>query len=136
MRAGFDLKLTASISASVDCSSTSFGGVQWYFVCQRASVLWMLPGSRQFCSRRAWGRRKVAYRSQFLAVHDRGYAGHAKIKALLIGDHDPEEWHLRPKPKWMRWRTYNRLVQRFDTYEEMTYPNDFAFVLKLLRRSK
>ena len=41
-----------------------FGGVQWYFVCpiinRRASVLWMLPGARQFFSRHAWGWRKVA----------------------------------------------------------------------------
>jgi len=117
-----------------------FGGVQWYFVCpiinRRASVLWMLPGARQFFSRHAWGWRKVAYRSQFLAVHDRGYAGQAKIKARLIGERDPEEWHLPPKPKWMRWRTYNQLVERFDAYEDMTYPDDLASVIKLLRRSK
>jgi hypothetical protein len=42
-------------------------------------------------ARHARGRR-VAYRSQFLAVHDRGYAGQVKIKARLIGDHNREEW--------------------------------------------
>ena len=26
---------------------------------------------------------------------------------------------LPPKPKWMRWRTYNRFVERFDSYEEI-----------------
>jgi hypothetical protein len=31
----------------------------------------------------------------------------------LIGDL-PDDWDLPPKPKWMRWRTYNRLVERFD----------------------
>jgi hypothetical protein len=54
-----------------------FGGRQWYFICpvtnQRSSVLWMPLGARQFCSRHAWGRRRVAYRSQFFAVHDRGF---------------------------------------------------------------
>ena len=115
-----------------------FGGKQWYFICpatnRLASVLWKPPGARQFCSRHAWGRRKVAYRSQFLSVYDRGHAGQAKIKVRLIGDLDPDDWDLPPKPKWMRWRTYNRLVERFDAYEDMTYPDDFALVAKLMRR--
>ena len=117
-----------------------FGGKQWYFMCpatsRLASVLWKPPGARQFCSRHAWGRRKVAYRSQFLSVYDRGHVGQAKIKARLIGEHDPEEWHLPPKPKWMRWRTYNQLIERFDAYEDKTYPDDLAPVIKLLARSK
>jgi hypothetical protein len=32
---------------------------------------------------------------------------------------DPDEWDLPPKPKWMRWRTYNRMVETFDRYEAM-----------------
>jgi hypothetical protein len=36
----------------------------------------------------------------------------------LIADLDPDEWDLPPKPKWMRWRTYDRYVQKFDAYEE------------------
>jgi len=109
-----------------------FGGRQWYFICpvtnQRSCVLWMPPGARQFRSRHAWGRRKVAYRSQFLAVHDRGHTGQAKIMARLIGDLDPDEWDLPPKPKWMRWRTYSRLVERYNVYEDMTYPDDSALI--------
>ena len=42
-----------------------------------------------------------------------------EIKARLIGDNDADEWDLPPKPKWMRWSTYNRLVNRFDSYEEV-----------------
>jgi hypothetical protein len=33
------------------------------------------------------------------------------------GDCDPDEWDLPPKPKWMRWSTYNRYVERYDAYE-------------------
>ena len=123
----------------VSCSR-HFGGRQWYFVCpatnKRASVLWMPPGAKEFRSRQAWGR-KFAYRTQFLSVYDRGHAGKAKIKARLIGDLDPEEWELPPKPKWMRWRTYNRLAERFEVYDDMTYPDDStlpALVAKLSRR--
>jgi hypothetical protein len=76
---------------------------------------------------------------RILSVYDRGHAGKAKIKARLIGDLDPEEWELPPKPKWMRWRTYNRLAERFEVYDDMTYPDDStlpALVAKLMRRTR
>ena len=100
-----------------------FGGCQWYFVCpvmnRYASVLWMPPGgANRFCSRQTWGR-KVAYSSQFLDPDNRAHRGKAKIKSRLIADLDPDEWELPPKPKGMRWATYNRLVEKFDCYEEV-----------------
>jgi hypothetical protein len=55
--------------------------------------------------------------SQFLDQTNRAHRGKAKIKAKLIGDHDPDEWDLPPKPKWMRWPTYDRYVERFDKYQ-------------------
>jgi hypothetical protein len=113
-----------------------FGGVQWYFMCpvmnRRASVLWMPPGARRFCSRQAWGRRVVAYRSQFLGADDRAHAGQAKIKSRLIGDCDPDEWDLPPKPKWMRWRTYNLYVQRYDRYEDILDQGIIPLIAKFL----
>jgi hypothetical protein len=124
-------------------SPRHFGGRQWYFVCpvtnKRASILWKPSGADQFCSRDAWGRKKVAYRSQFQSVYNRGHAGKAKIKARLIGDLDPDYWELPPKPKWMRWRTYKRLEERFVAYDDMTYPDDStlcALAAKLMRRSR
>ncbi len=98
------------------------GGHQWFFVCPVtggiATVLWKPPGASRFCSRQGWGRR-VAYRSQFQNASDRAHLGKERIKARLIGDLDPEDWELPPKPKWMRWKTYNQYVERFDDYEEM-----------------
>jgi hypothetical protein len=97
-----------------------FGGHQWYFMCpyedRCCSVLWRPPGARQFRCRQGWGSR-VAYSSQFLDQTNRAHRGKAKIKAKLIGDHDPDEWDLPPKPKWMRWLTYDRYVERFDKYQ-------------------
>jgi hypothetical protein len=101
-------------------------------------VLWVPPGAKEFRSRHAWDG-NVAYRSQFRSVYDRGHAGKAKIKARLIGNLDPEEWELPPKPKWMRWRTYKRLEERFEAYDDMTYPDDStlpALVAKLTRGSR
>lgn len=93
-----------------------FGGYQWYFQCPQSgrpcSVLWMPPGTRSFASRQAWGN-SVAYGVQFLGRRERLIAaamrlrtglGGGKWASLLSGD--------PPKPKWMRWPTYLRLVQR------------------------
>ena len=97
-----------------------FGGRQWYFRCpvkdHLVSVLWKPNGASQFRSRQAWGR-QVAYQSQFNDATNRAHVGQARIKARLIGDLDPDEWDLPPKPKWMRWKTYGRYVERFDRYE-------------------
>jgi hypothetical protein len=61
-----------------------FGGHQCYFVCpvmnRRSSVLWKPPGATRFCSREAWGSRRVAYASQFLDPDNRAHRGKAKIK--------------------------------------------------------
>src|SRR5262245_27788753 len=112
------------------------GGRQWFFVCPmrdcRASILWLPPGAQQFASRHAWPG-KVAYSSQFMTPIDRAYHAMEKIKRRLIGELDPEEWDLPPKPKWMRWRTYHRLVERFERYEAMLDAGALSRVGKLLR---
>jgi hypothetical protein len=98
-----------------------FGGRQWYFVCPRtntlASVLWKLSGASQFCSRRAWGR-QVAYSSQYQAPFDRAITRAQQLRYQLAGP----EWVALdgedpPKPKWMRWRTYDRIIARANAYE-------------------
>jgi hypothetical protein len=99
-----------------------FGGRQWFFLCphlhRRAMVLWKPPGARTFACRQGWGR-QVAYASQFLDRDNRAHRGQAKVRSRLcsIGGFDPDEWDFPPKPKWMRWRTYNRAVAKFDSYE-------------------
>jgi hypothetical protein len=50
----------------------------------------------------------------------------------LIGDLDPDEWDLPPKPKRMRWATYNRLEARFDEQEHV---KDAKLLKWLARRS-
>jgi hypothetical protein len=115
-----------------------YGGRQWFFVCpvtnRRASVLWLPRGAGQFASRHAWPG-KVAYRSQFMTAMDRAYLGKEGIKQRLIGELDPEEWDLPPKPKWMRWKTYQRHVERYERYEAALDAGALSRVKKLLRRS-
>jgi hypothetical protein len=117
--------------------SRYLGGRQWFFVCpvmnHRASVLWLPPGAQQFASRHAWPGR-VAYRSQFMTPTDRAYLGKERIKRLLIGELDPEEWDLPPKPKWMRWKTYHRLVERYDRYDAALDAASLSRASRLMRR--
>jgi len=115
-----------------------FGGHQWYFVCptvnRYCSVLWRPPGATHFSCRQAWGSRRVAYASQFLDPDNRAHRGKAKVKAKLIADLDPDDWELPPKRKWMRWRTYDRYVDRFDRYEEILNEGVAELMARFIRR--
>jgi hypothetical protein len=116
--------------------SRHFGGRQWYFVCpytgRRASVLWMPSGAHSFACRQKWWR-QVAYASQFLDRTNRAHHGQAKIKSRLCstGGFVPDEWDFPPKPKWMRWDTYNRAEEAFDRYEAILDEGVLELVARL-----
>ena len=57
--------------------------------------------------------------------------GQQRIKSRLIGNLDPDEWDLPPRPKWMRWKTYERHETKFDHYEEILDCGCAAAVAKL-----
>jgi hypothetical protein len=90
----------------------------------------MPPGATRFCSRQTW-KRRVAYASQFADRDNRAHLGQAKIKRGLIADLDPDEWDLPPKPKWMRWPTYEGYVERFDAYEAILNNGIIELLAKL-----
>jgi hypothetical protein len=101
-----------------------FGGVQWYFQCPvlglRASVLWKPPGAEKFCSRQSWGK-QVAYQTQFVGQAGRAQIGTERTRSRLGSDKKhPVDWQLLPpKPKWMRWPTYESHIERYCGYEEV-----------------
>ena len=69
--------------------------------------------------------------SQFESPVDRAHRAQARIKARLIGDHDPDLWELPPKPKWMRWTTYSRLEEKYDHYEWVLNDHLIGLVARL-----
>ena len=75
-------------------------------------MVWLPPGANRFCSRQAWGK-QVAYSTQFESKFDRAISARPKVKSRLIADLDPRDWELPPKPKWMRWHTYERLAEKY-----------------------
>ena len=97
-----------------------FGGWQWYFLCpvtgKKCSVVWLPPGANRFCSRQAWGK-QIAYATQFESPFDRAITAREKVKARLIGKLDPRQWELPPKPKWMRWDTYEGLAGKYQSHQ-------------------
>ncbi len=90
-------------------------------------------GATKFASRHAWGSRRAAYASQFLNPVDWAWRTKAKVKARVLGDADPDEWDLPPKPKWMRLRTYERWEARFDRAEDVLNQQCALAVRRLLK---
>jgi hypothetical protein len=117
LRLGFDDRHQ---TISLVAHARPFGGCQWYVLCPvtgcKARVLFRPPGASYFASRHAWGR-QVAYASQFEDPIGRAHRTQAKVKARALGDADPNEWDFPPKPKRMRWATYERLERRYDEAE-------------------
>jgi hypothetical protein len=97
-----------------------FGGQQWYFICpvseRYCSVVWKPVGAHRFASASAW-KCQAAYASQFQTQRDRAISAAMRIRARLGG---PDWVGLhRGDPKWMRWRTYQQLLDRSRRHEEM-----------------
>jgi hypothetical protein len=69
---------------------------------------------------------------------DRAHRGQEKIKSRLcmVGGFNPDEWDMPPKPKWMRWQTYNRAVEKFDRYESIVEEDTLGLIAKLLGASR
>jgi len=88
-----------------------FGGVRWWFICPRSNrrvrTLHLPLGGRHFWSRRAY---RLAYASQSETAQDRAMRRSRKLCRRLGGDPDDDDYPH--KPKRMRWRTYNRIMDR------------------------
>jgi hypothetical protein len=95
----------------------NYGGVRWWFVCprsgRRVAKLYLPLGGAYFWSRKAYG---LGYRSQRESPLDRAHLAGQKLSKKL------GNWEFWPdgppcKPRWMRWRTYERLVARWEEIE-------------------
>lgn len=90
-----------------------FGGIRWWMACpatgRRVAKLHKYAGCDRFVSREALG---MAYRSQREDVMDRALRRGDRVLAKLgRKDLSIEDAPYLPKPKWMRWRTYERTIE-------------------------
>jgi hypothetical protein len=98
-----------------------FGGRQFFFECpatgRRCYVLWKPPGATRFCCRQAWGRHRLGYATQFDETTARAHRAKAKI-CRQLGASNPWDDDFPPKPKRMRWKTYERWRERYEAQQK------------------
>lgn len=109
-----------------------FGGRRWWFVCprtgRRAAKLYLPSGAFALASRQAY---RLGYRSQRETPHDRALGRAFKLRHKLGADGGIGDYV--PKPKWMRWRTYERKLEQISAAEDVVDGHLVAFVGKLER---
>lgn len=95
-----------------------YGGQRWWWLCPatglRVSKLYLPNGGTRFLSRGQGGYR-LAYASQRHGQVDRMHARSRQLYARLRADYcSPSGYGWPPKPKGMRWRTYNEICEKLE----------------------
>jgi hypothetical protein len=96
---------------------------------ERDALRTSLPGAFTFASRRAY---RLAYKSQRETPHDRAIRRAFKLRhrlGAIGGIGDPI-----PKPKGMRWATFEREIGGVEDTDAVVNGHLWAFVQKLNRR--
>ena len=95
------------------------GGRRWFMLCprlgRRVLKLYLPNGAQRFASRQAMG---LAYRVQRLDSMQKGHARIARAFAKLGASYSGLDEPTPPKPKWMRHKTYDRLVADIEDAEK------------------
>ena len=117
-----------------------FGGYRWYVRCpqtgRRCQCLYLPPGATHFRSRQGF-RCRLQYRSQHQAPFDRLLGRRDRVAAKVLRAGSPEwrekyrDWEIAPKPKGMRWATYERHFAEWERYERQIDGHLAGFVAKL-----
>ena len=97
----------------------TYGGCRWWFLCprtgRRTTKLFLPNGGWHFWSRQAY---RLGYACQREGRFDRLQRRAANLNRQLGGD-GWGSWDSPPmKPKWMRWRTYERRYERWERVVE------------------
>jgi hypothetical protein len=91
--------------------------------------LYLPLGGCHFWSRRAYG---LAYASQRETAYDRAQRRVRKLCLKLGGDPDGDEYP--DKPKRMRWKTYNRLMDKLVAADDVADGQLVLLAARLLGR--
>ena len=95
----------------LEAAPCRFGGARWWWVCpapgRRAAKLYLPTGGSRFLSRQAYG---LAYASQREDEVARAHRRAARLHQCLGSPRRSAFGGTPPKPKWMRWPTYERLA--------------------------
>lgn len=98
-----------------------FGGLRWWWVCpatgRRCATLYLPNGGDLFLSR-GRGAYPLAYASQNESPMARSHGRLWRLHRKLGDTYTYFEQPLPHRPKWMRWRTYNRLWSEWEAATE------------------
>lgn len=100
-------------------------------VCAEVAKLYLPNGAHRFASRRAYG---LAYASQRRSRTDVGHDRLRRLYRKLGGKYNHFEQPPPPKPKWMRWQTYDRLRAEIAAAEDAHNAVFIAGAARLLTR--
>ena len=107
-------------SVPLDTTRPPFGGLQWWFHCpitgRRCRKLFLPNGARTFACRQAYG---LHYRSQAEGAVERARRRIRRVSRRLGGDGGGLTDDLPQKPKWMRRATYEALLEKAWSAEEV-----------------
>jgi hypothetical protein len=111
-----------------------FGGLRWWFLCprsgRRVAKLHMPLGAYQFASRKAY---RLPYHSQRADSRERLRSRATKMRRRL-GDAEGDVGDDITKPKWMRWRTFERKADKLFAMEEASEAAWAGFIGAFLQR--
>jgi hypothetical protein len=126
-------KHDSDYTITLEATIQPFGGRRWWFRCPRSgdlvSKLYLPDGAYTFASRRAY---RLGYRSQRETPRDRSIT-----RAFMLSDRLGGRGGIGddiPKPKWMRWRTYELQIARIETAEGINTAYMWALVQRLQRK--
>ncbi|MDB5379950.1 MAG: hypothetical protein JWR00_4396, partial [Rubritepida sp.] len=99
-----------------------FGGRRWWWVCpatgRRCATLYLPNGGKQFLSR-GRGAYRLAYSSQRETEMTRTHRRLARLVGKLGGEYGRPDDPPPDRPKWMRMRTYDRLLAEWEDQVEL-----------------
>lgn len=108
-------------TVQMETTPCQFGGRRWWWLCpatwQRCLTLYLPNGGTRFLSRGP-GAYRLAYASQNGSAMDRSHARLARLREKMGGDYAYADDPPPCRPKWMRRRTYARLVAEWEAQME------------------
>jgi hypothetical protein len=116
-------------------TTPTYGGRRWWFLCPRTgwrtTKLFLPNGGWHFWSRQAY---RLGYACQRDDRFSRLQRRAAKLNRQLGGEGWSTWDDLPTKPKWMRWRTYERKFQIWERAVEKANEEFTVRAMRILRR--